>query len=89
MLSQILIELRNGSQDWKSWRQIDDTVKKEMQVDIFVIDEFAALRIALDKKEFGRNQWQLASLNYIRWVEPNTTLSWRATSGNISIRWSD
>ncbi len=40
--------------DWKKSWSIDTRIEKELQMEYFLLlDEFAALRIALDKKEFA------------------------------------
>ncbi len=48
---------------WKIMEQQYDS--KGVQVDLLVIDEFAALNCTLNKKRICRNQWQFKKKNYI------------------------
>ncbi len=73
----------DGSQDLKN--HINDVDSKAADARIFlVIDYLAALRIALDKKEFAEINDSLRRIT-LRWAA-NIHIIYIATSGNISIR---
>ncbi len=75
-------------QDWKKSWSNDTTVKKEMQVGYFVIDEFAVLRIALDKKEFAEINDSLRRIILMGRAANTIGPGGVTTSGNMH-RWSD